>query len=121
MTATQVIDGIIRFPRKFHIVQNVSIRELLERSGYFEVHSQENSQSIEIALARDPDCINDWLAWSEDKRTASGWHFLYEKEGRYTVGKITLSSEHAKSSQFAEAIAACAFFIKQEIEDIRNS
>jgi len=66
---------------------------LVEAIGYFGVHDQISEAVIRAALVRCPECIRDWMRYSEDKRTSSGWYLTHNDEGCYEVGYITERGE----------------------------
>jgi len=109
----------ISYLPKLHIEQNVSLCEFLRETGYFEFHAQLNEKDIEDFLARNPECIELWLQYSDDQRVVETWYFLKSTEGAYKVAhnsKVGTDSLH----EFSQPDKACAFFIKRIIEDIRR-
>ncbi len=114
----QIITDIISLPSKFFDKGDNSSYSLLKETGYFELHNLINEVNIYEALIQNPDCVSQWLSWSEDKRSTSGWYFKQDGDQKYTVGyfpaKIGL-----KTNEYFDVTEACAAYIKQEIEDIR--
>ena len=109
---------IIELPRKFHTLGNVSFSSLLRATSYFEVYDQISEAEIREALARCPENIQEWMQYSEDKRT-SGWYII-ENNKRYEVGCVAEDGDRKKQVQYKNQIDACASFIKREIEDLRS-
>ena len=83
------------------------MRDTLERSEILE------------QLTRDPSLVEDWVSWSEDKRTSEGWYFLLRDYGG-TVGYLGSSEPDLVFTSSAEA---CAEFILREVAgiDSRNA
>ncbi len=60
------------------------------------------------------DAIENWLRYSEDKRTTPGW-YLVEKGRKYKIGYIG-SSHRICEGEFNDGHFACALYIKLELE-----
>lgn len=121
MEVSDVIAGLIHLPRRFNSLGNVSIYDLLKETGYFEMHDQVSEESIHEPLAQQPECVDEWINYSEDKRSSTGWYLKQEGGGTYVVGYFAgKNGEHSKF-RYANRIAACAAFIKCESEHIRHN
>ena len=120
MNISETIIDVIRLPRKFGNLGNVSIHSLLKATGYFENHSQVSESAIREELIRHPEFIQDWMLLSEDKRSNAGWYFRQDDKAGYVVGYFTQKGDHLRQSEYSDPIDACAAFIKREIEDIRT-
>lgn len=115
-----MIKDIVFLTTKFYKENNRSIYSLLKETGYFEFHNQVNKSDIYECLILYPDCIIQWLDWSENKRSNSGWYFTQETATKYIVGYFP-STEDLKPIIYSDMNEACATFILLEIEDIRLS
>jgi hypothetical protein len=120
-TVNDIATEIVTIPRKFHRLGNMSEIALLEATGYFELHDQVSESDIRNALARDPECVQEWMQESEDQRCPAAWYFVLNEEGCYEVGYLDLKSDPniANRVQYENAIDACAVFIMHNIEDMR--
>ena len=107
-------------PSRFYTERNVSIYALLKETGYFELHNEISESNIYEVLIQHPECINQWLSWSEDKRSSSGWYFKQDEDGKYIVGFFPTSKDF-NVNIYSDKTEACAVFIKREIEDIRDN
>ena len=119
MNKSDMLEQIATLPRRFHSLGDVSILSLVKASGYFGPHDQVSEADIRAALARCPECIREWLQYSEDKRTSSGWYLTHNDEGFYEVGYITEHAERQQRLVYSNCTDACAAFIKHELENIR--
>lgn len=120
MNKTDTIISIVNLPEKFNNSENnKSIYSLLKETGYFELHSQINEDDIGKALAKHPTYINQWLQWSEDKRSSSGWYFQKNDSHNYIVSYFP-TNENFEQTIYSNIRNACAAFIKREIEAIRK-
>ncbi len=113
-----IIKKIIFIPRKFHELKNISTFDLLKDSGYFQNFKNISKKSIYDVLKINSDCLNEWILYSEDKRTTSGYYFL---KGWlfYIVGYYDPTKKNNYKKLFINKIKACADFIKEEIEETR--
>lgn len=68
---------------------------------------------IKAVLSTDPQLIDEWQRWSEDKRTSSGW-YLESQDGSHVVGSLSRGDR----LEFPDAASACAEFILRELRVI---
>jgi hypothetical protein len=94
--------------------------ELLRHTGYFEAYDQVCEAALCDTLARYPECVDEWILYSEDKRTTSGWYIKQEEDARYKVGYFSGKDGEDSETTYFDKIAACAAFIKHEVEEIRH-
>ena len=113
-----IAQKVIRLPNQFYSIGNVSISSLLKETGYYEHYNSIDASDIRKAIESDIDCIDQWITWSENKRTSSGWYFKRVSEGKCIVGHYPNTNE---LMEYADAQEACATFIKLELEDIRTA
>jgi hypothetical protein len=92
---------------------------LLDGTGYLVAHEKITEALLHQELLDHPECIAEWLTWSESKRTDSGW-FLRRTAKGCEVGFFPASRDHHRAIAYTDPAAACAAFIKREIEDIRT-
>ncbi|HRH51623.1 MAG TPA: hypothetical protein PLP23_22935 [Panacibacter sp.] len=115
-----IIEDIIFMPKKSK-EEDMSVYSLLKKSGYFKFHREINEIDIFEVLSKTPECVSQWLAWSEDKRTGPGWHFEKTQSEKYYIVSHYPPKTNLKPIVSFDKIAACAAFIKKEIERIRKS
>lgn len=116
----RIADAVVRIPRRMRAAGGISAYDLAARSGYFEHHDGVGEQAISQRLRALPDLVDEWLAYSEDKRVGTGW-FFRSTSGRYEVGYYGGASGEHSSSVHEDRFDACAMFIKREMEAIRVS
>lgn len=120
MDLISIIKKIIFLPIEFgKNNNNQSIYSLLQLTGYFDVYDKITETAILQELINHLDCVEYWLAWSENKRSTNGWFFLKKESGMYVVGNIGLNGQINEEFEFDDATKACTVFIKKEIESIR--
>ena len=118
MEIENIINAIINIPKKYHELKNISFVSLLRNTGYFELFDEINSNEIKEQLDKHPEWVEQWLNYSDDKRTSSGWYFTKNETGKYIVGFYP--SKKFKTLGFADITEACSVFIKMEIEGVRT-
>jgi hypothetical protein len=113
---------IVIMPRRFHSLGNISIFSLLEETGYFELHDQILKHDIRTALLCCPECVQEWIQYSEDKRSSNGWYLTLNEEGLYETAYFDIKAAPNTTNrvQYENATDACAAYIKHEIESIRS-
>ena len=112
------MNRVLVLPRTFGAIGAVSIYDLLKETGYCDNPAQISEAAIADALSRNLGLIDDWLAYSEDKRTKSGW-YIRPNDGSLIVGRFETAPATDTETVYADRIRACAVFIKQEVETIR--
>ena len=119
METEKIISDVINMPAKYNELGNITYYSLLRNAGYFEVHDQINEDKILEQLIKHPEWVKQWIQYSEDKRTASGWYFLQDTDGKYIV-EYYPPQQKFKTLKFFDIKEACAVFIKIEIERERT-
>lgn len=118
MSIDDTIADLIHLPRNFNR-GDVSVYSLLRDSGYFATHEQVTESEIHRVLVRHPECVNEWLSYSEDRRTGAGW-FIQRSAKGFHVGYYPAGSSSHSPVDYSDETVACAAFIKHEAEDIRT-
>ena len=88
--------------------------DLVHRSPLPADRSRLNSDDLSEFLRSNPDLIELWLAWSEDKRSTPS-AFFRRSGPRYEVGYIESGGGSQPSEFFDEPARACAHFILREL------
>ena len=116
-SAKDIAESVVRLPRAFH-TDNMSIFDLASRTGYFGRASEVGEDLIRECLAAVPALADDWLAFSDDRRT-SGLYFRATARG-YEVGYVGSAKGQRAATGYADKLDACAKFIKSELEEMRR-
>lgn len=114
MATYDTLTQIIEMPQRFNDVGTVSINELLSLTGYCQSYENISEADIANALSQKTSVVNSWLTYSEDKRVPSGWYIKRNHNGTFIVG-----SQDGEAA-YEDGIKACAAFIKNEIETLRQ-
>jgi hypothetical protein len=85
----------------------LSISEALVRSGYQEIQSDLTESDLVPLLNGNPELVESWIQYSEDKRTSGGWYILRKT---LEVGSLANSQQNRKFDSIAEAVAAYVLF-----------
>jgi hypothetical protein len=116
MNHEELVQKIIFLPRILCQHQNLSPLAQLTQTGYFQRRGQIIEERIREALRQHHECVEDWLLWSENKRTCEGWYLLREGAERYLVGYSAAEAGTPAQIEYAEGGSACAAFIMRELE-----
>jgi hypothetical protein len=101
----------------FYRLGNVSMIDLLKSSGYVQDPFAVMEPQMEEVFQAYPNLIDDWVRLCEDKRTPEGWYLLRSHySAGWTVGRKPETTERRR---FTDQFKACAFFVKQEVEQYR--
>ena len=112
MSTTALIASVCNLPREFRSVGTKSVITLLRETGYFDRHTEVSLDAIQAHLATQPELIDDWIMYSADKRTSSGWYLIEDGTVGYYPG--------GPESSYEDIVTACAAFIIREVADIRR-
>ena len=127
MEIKSIVKEIIFIPSVFNSRDDVSPYTLLKNSGYFKAYNEIDENTIQEELKLHPNCVKDWLQYSADQRTTSGWIFSKEERKYWIFGKKETKysvyyfkgKEISQKMDFQNEFEACAAYIKREIEQIR--
>lgn len=117
MTILNLAQEVMHIPRSISSQNNLSVYDLLKKTGYLGSNTQLSISDIRSALALEPACVDEWLTYSENKRCDSGWYLSYLQNGKYIVGYYPHGEKI--SVTFTDPLDGCADFIMKEIETIR--
>jgi hypothetical protein len=115
-TAMTVVD----LPRALKRRADVSPFSLLQHSGYCERRSEITTTLLREMISRDPTVVNDWVGYSEEKRSSSG-HFLRKQAAGYDVGYLCEDRREVRLQSYVSGVDACAVFIKKEVEEMSRA
>ena len=118
MKERDILADLVHPSRRFN-EGSMSTYELVRQTGYLEVYDEISEAGIRDTLARYPECADQWISYSEDKRTTSGW-YIKQEEDAYKVGYLSPKGAKEIEIRYANRSDACAAFIKHELEDIRG-
>ena len=110
-----LIERVCLIPSTLRESGNRSVIDLVRDAGAAERAEALTSARLERFLIDNRPVIEEWLSYSENKRTSSGWYFR-EVEGVYLVGRYPEDAV----IRFSDPVAACAAFILREIASIRD-
>jgi hypothetical protein len=101
--------AILRVARDTAGPAGVALREALRRSGYKDHRPHFSAQDVRAVLAAHPALLDEWLAYSENKRTEAGWYVLRDGE----IGQVLRPSSQRSYPTIEEAVAQ---FIVRELD-----
>ena len=90
-----------------------SLREVVQTSGYAEVRGHFAARELAEHLRARPAVVEQWVAYSEDKRTSAGWYLRPPN----SIGRITREPP-MHEVKHVDLAAACAAFIIAELDQI---
>jgi hypothetical protein len=101
--------AILRIARDTSGAAGLPLLEALKRSGYRDHRPRFGAHEVRAALSAHPALIDEWLAYSEDKRTEAGWYVLRDGE----IGQVLKPSAQRSYPTIEEAVAQ---FIVHELD-----
>lgn len=117
-----IINQLIELPVSLKLNQKLSPLEVLKRSGYFEKHLQISEDAFYIKLLEFPYLVKEWLDFSENKRTSTGWYFYKSSDSEVVLGYIDNKNPSNNIEQkYLDIFRGCSNFIIKELEFIRIS
>jgi hypothetical protein len=113
-TSSAISNAVARIAVDLRAQADVSPVELVRASGYLQDSMSVTIETIRAVLATHPDWVAAWLAYSQDKRTDSGWYVTQDGASGCLVGYYP----GAEPDRFHDCVHACAVFVDHEIADI---
>jgi hypothetical protein len=98
---------ILRIARS--VAAGLALTEALKRTGYAAHRASFGPDDIRAILWDHPSLVDEWLAYSEDKRTDAGWYVLRDGE----IGQVLKPSSQCAYASIQEAVAQ---FIIRELD-----
>jgi hypothetical protein len=91
--------------------RGLSLHRLIEESGYRALRARIEASQLVAMLQAEPKLVDDWIAYSEDKRTSFGWGFGPSREGGWSV-----DGPDGAREEFNSRFAACADYVLHELD-----
>ena len=91
--------------------RGLSLRSLIEESGYRALRPRIDASQLAAILGLEPLVAVDWLAYSEDKRTSAGWGVGPSREGGWVV-----DGPDGVRERFDSREVACAEYVLRELD-----
>jgi hypothetical protein len=107
------VEAVARMAADYRLRDDVSMRTLLERSGYLGAPSTVTERALKEAFERDRDLIESWTAYSEDQRSSDAPYLLRPgpESSSWRVGRRF----DAAPQLYADSASACAAFVMMHI------
>ena len=86
----------------------MSLRDALAKANYAAARPHLRAEDLVFFIEAHPDFVKQWILFSEDKKTDSGWYLTRESE----IGKVFGS----KKEKFASQEAAVAEYVLRELD-----
>jgi hypothetical protein len=87
----------------------LALRDAIARTDYAAYRSSFGAQDVQAVLAAHPSLIEEWLTYSEDKRTDAGWYVLRDGE----IGQLQSPTAQRFYASIQEAVAQ---FVVRELD-----
>ena len=111
--------SICEFARRYRSEQDRTPRQLYEGTGYDTYHAEITQKDIEATIARDESLVDDWLAFTEDKRWTPSWG-LKKQGDTWVVFQLAKGGVRSYEVVFHSPVQACAMMVRMEMEDFRH-
>src|SRR4051812_24678786 len=117
----EVLERIYELPHaletRLWLGRPVSLQGLVAETGYPAVAERIDAEVLRLGLQERQAIVGVWLRYSTGKQAAWGWFFEEDRRGFFTVGMRSRYSDQTRC-EIANRWAACAYFIKQELDAI---
>ena len=110
------VEDVCRLAWDYTTLRTVSARELIARSGYRDRWRSITVGLLADTLRRQPDWVDAWISWSEDKRVSEGWYINRRGDSAYDVGYYPSEPP----VRYGDRIEACAVFVRNELASIAD-
>jgi hypothetical protein len=79
----------------------ISMHEALKVAGYAEHRPSFTAAELRLVIADHPELIEQWMSYSEDKRTDGGWYI--RRDGK--IGRVLKSATEHQYATIQDAVA----------------
>jgi hypothetical protein len=110
-----VVEAVCRLPIDYEQFRTHSAGELVRRSGYHRHRADVTVDRIRMCLARHPDWIDSWFAWSDETPSPAHWYIRRCDVDSFEVGFLDASGLHSVTA-FDDELSACADYVSRELE-----
>jgi len=112
MTLVSAVERISRLPADFY-AGSKSMAQLVSESGIGSFPLALSIPHICTYVTANPEIVDHWLRWSENKRVSAGWYFIRRSSG-LEVG----FHPDGEVLSFSDPNLACAEFVAREVGSI---
>lgn len=119
----EIVERVCEMPAIYKSLGNVSMTELLAKSGYLSSPRSLTKRRIKRFLTGHTEYLDAWLIYSEDQRCFPAW-FLSEpgsysvSDQRWAVGYIGVDCQVSLKKRFRDQVSATAYFIQIEVQNL---
>ena len=118
MNREELISKLIELP--FEVTsKNKSVDSYFIDIGYLDLSIAITEDEMLLEVKKRPQLIQEWQAWSEDKRT-SGW-YIRPLDDIYEIGYIDINGVLKYSERVEDKYSAFSKYISNEIKDMKSS
>jgi hypothetical protein len=97
----RVLEGILGIAHATSTSGGLSLEQALERASYQAHRSAVSAFALLEILRLKPELAEQWLRYSEDKRTTGGWYVKHDGE----VGRVLMPESRVAFDTTPEAVA----------------
>ncbi|MBF0386172.1 MAG: hypothetical protein HQL27_09950 [Candidatus Omnitrophica bacterium] len=116
----ECINAICCFAKQVNLEQNKSLRELFRETRYKEYGVKITIENIENTLKKNPDYIDDWLLYSQNKRCTPAWYFVKQPTNVFVIGYLDSDGKKVSEKIMNNSITACAYMIRMEMDELNQ-
>lgn len=113
---THLADEISSLVGRYSRQEDLSIHEMLRRTGYQKQQACVTVEAIRGALSKNPERLAEWLEYSENKRSVTGWYLRKADSGGFEVGCLHNDGSISEQRRYQKLEEACGEFILREVE-----
>ena len=110
----RIVEQVCRFPLDIRQA-GISPNQWLRKINLPAHRGCISSDAILSCLRAEPELVEHWLLWSEDKRCSPAWYF-HEAGDHYVVGYY--DGEKSENEHITDRFLACAQFVVHDMEDL---
>lgn len=121
MTINECLQSICRFAHDCSTIDDVTPRQLYERSDYDRYCDKITLEDIMNIIKKNENIVSGWITFTSDKRWTPAWGLRYESASIYEVFYIEKRGEVRYSIKFTDKYYACALMVRMEMEQLRTA
>jgi hypothetical protein len=114
-----ILSRICRIPEELSLPgSKASMYSIVNSIDYKNIRSSIDEETLSLFIHSHIEVVQNWIYYSEDKRTSSGWFFTAIGNG-WEVGRLMLDGNITAKGEYTSAANACAAFILRELDSVQ--
>jgi len=115
----ECVRSICLYATRADLESSLTLNQIYMQTGYDKYYSEISQDEIKDFIKAQPDLMDAWMLFSQNKRWTPSWFFEKLPNNLWLVGYLNKNSKRVYESLYRDALFACAYMIRMEMEENR--